>query len=308
MATPGHTDDSVCFLLPGDGPDRLGADRGHHPGPRHHRHRPARRQSGRLPRLACGCWPGSARASCCRRTGRSCPTCRRSPASTWRTVNSGWTRSVPRSAFSGRMRPSAPSPTWSTTTSTRRCGSLRSTRWLRSWTTCDGTGTGRRTAVNESGLDGVLPLLACPHCARALTGRLDGVVGCRTGHRFDVARQGYLSLLGSRSRTDTGDSADMVAARVAISSAPATTGRSPTPLPPGDRRAGAGDRCRHRVLPGGGAASGWRRIPRPTHVGLALDASRYAARRAASRSADRLGRRGRLVPAAGPRRRRSARC
>ena len=39
------------------------------------------------------------------------------------------------------------------------------------------------------------------------------VVGCPAGHRFDLARQGYLSLLGPRSRTDTGDSADMVAAR-----------------------------------------------------------------------------------------------
>ena len=52
-------------------------------------------------------------------------------------------------------------------------------------------------------------------CSAALT-RDDRVVGCPSGHRFDIARQGYLSLLGSRARTDTGDSADMVAARAAF--------------------------------------------------------------------------------------------
>ena len=67
--------------------------------------------------------------------------------------------------------------------------------------------------MSGSGLDAVLPLLACPHCPQPLTRQGAGVVGCETGHRFDMARQGYLSLLGSRSRTDTGDSADMVEAR-----------------------------------------------------------------------------------------------
>ena len=67
-----------------------------------------------------------------------------------------------------------------------------------------------------SGLDAVLPLLACPHCAGPLTLQGPGVVGCEPGHRFDLARQGYLSLLGNRSRTDTGDSADMVEARAAF--------------------------------------------------------------------------------------------
>jgi 23S rRNA (guanine745-N1)-methyltransferase len=59
-----------------------------------------------------------------------------------------------------------------------------------------------------------MPLLACPHCAAALDLVDPAVAGCGNGHRFDIARQGYLSLLGKRARTDTADTADMVAARV----------------------------------------------------------------------------------------------
>lgn len=60
-----------------------------------------------------------------------------------------------------------------------------------------------------------LPLLRCPHCRVALT-PTDGSVGCRSGHRFDPARQGYLNLLPGGSRAGTADSADMVAARGAF--------------------------------------------------------------------------------------------
>jgi 23S rRNA (guanine745-N1)-methyltransferase len=135
--------------------------------------------------------------------------------------------------------------------------------------------------VSVSGLDAVLPLLACPHCTQPLTRQGDGVVGCEPGHRFDLARQGYLSLLGKGSRTDTGDSADMVDARVAFLGAghyrpiaDAIGGRV-TAGPVVEIGAGTGyylacalDRLRD---PGSGSASG-----------LALDASRYAARRAAA--------------------------
>ncbi len=65
----------------------------------------------------------------------------------------------------------------------------------------------------------VLPLLACPHCGSGL-GALPGpapeavprVLGCANGHRFDVARQGYVSLLAA-SRRGSADTAEMVAAR-----------------------------------------------------------------------------------------------
>ena len=60
-------------------------------------------------------------------------------------------------------------------------------------------------------LDDVLDLLRCPHCAAALE-RVDGVLRCPAGHSFDIARQGYVNLLGAAS----GDDAAMVAARVAF--------------------------------------------------------------------------------------------
>ena len=57
----------------------------------------------------------------------------------------------------------------------------------------------------------VLDLLRCPVCAQALTGETGGA-RCATGHRFDLARQGYLNLLGARPPRHA-DTAPMVAAR-----------------------------------------------------------------------------------------------
>ncbi len=133
-----------------------------------------------------------------------------------------------------------------------------------------------------AGLDAVLPMLVCPHCAGALT-RADGVVGCTDRHRFDIARQGYLTLLGPRSRTDTGDTADMVAARQEFLDAghfaPMTraivdaAGRGPFL----DLGAGTGHHLRAVLV-----------ARDPAAVGLAIDSSIYAARRAA-RSHPRIG-------------------
>lgn len=135
--------------------------------------------------------------------------------------------------------------------------------------------------MSAPGLDAVLPLLACPHCAQSLVRHDSAAVGCAAGHRFDVARQGYLSLLGSRSRTDTGDSADMVQARVAF-------------LGAGHYRPIA-DRIADALIAGPvlevGAGTGYylgialdrlRDSGTGPAVGIALDASRYAARRAAT--------------------------
>ncbi|MCD2112007.1 MULTISPECIES: putative RNA methyltransferase [Rhodococcus] len=58
----------------------------------------------------------------------------------------------------------------------------------------------------------VIDLLACPHCESALD-LDDNVVMCDRGHSFDVARQGYVSLLAGGSTPFTGDTADMIAAR-----------------------------------------------------------------------------------------------
>ncbi len=61
-------------------------------------------------------------------------------------------------------------------------------------------------------IDLVLPQLRCPVCAGPLA-RTEGTVRCGRGHGFDLARQGYLTLLGGGSRVGRGDTADMVAAR-----------------------------------------------------------------------------------------------
>lgn len=61
------------------------------------------------------------------------------------------------------------------------------------------------------------PGLRCPLEASQL--KFNGVsVVCKHGHRFDVARQGYVNLLGPKDKRskDPGDSKEMVSARVAF--------------------------------------------------------------------------------------------
>ncbi len=60
-------------------------------------------------------------------------------------------------------------------------------------------------------LDDILAWLRCPHCHDPLT-RDAGTLGCAQGHRFDLARQGYVSLRQGRSR-NPGDTTAMVLAR-----------------------------------------------------------------------------------------------
>lgn len=64
-------------------------------------------------------------------------------------------------------------------------------------------------------LSAAVDLLLCPHCGSPL--RLgDGSVACAERHSFDVARQGYLSLLAGDAATGTADDAQMVGARDAF--------------------------------------------------------------------------------------------
>jgi len=142
-------------------------------------------------------------------------------------------------------------------------------------------------------LAAALDLLACPHCRGPLdpvapdgrprltdpgvTGpQVTGTVGCWAGHRFDLARQGQLSLLSGRSRTDTGDSAEMVAARVAFLGA-----GHYVPI----RDAVVGAAMSDGPVLDVGAGPGWYLAgvvdPVPERVGVALDSSAFAARRAA---------------------------
>lgn len=126
-------------------------------------------------------------------------------------------------------------------------------------------------------IDPVLHVLACPHCDGPLA-RVDPAVGCPQGHRFDIARQGYLSLLGPRARTDTGDTAEMVAARDGFLAAGhyRPTADAVTAACPADAT----------VVLEVGAGTGWYLAAvlaaRPGAVGIALDSSARAARRAAA--------------------------
>ena len=71
-----------------------------------------------------------------------------------------------------------------------------------------------------------LPLLQCPVCGFELTEYDGGVpsrrvrtLGCSGGHRFDTAKQGYVTLLGSAGRTSGGDDAAQLDKREAVLSA-----------------------------------------------------------------------------------------
>ncbi|MFD0398123.1 putative RNA methyltransferase [Kitasatospora sp. NPDC127121] len=120
--------------------------------------------------------------------------------------------------------------------------------------------------------------LACPHCAQALT-RHERALRCPAGHSFDLAKQGYVSLLAGDAHTGTGDTAEMVAARadflaaghyrpIADALAEAAAAADPEGLV-ADLGAGTGHYLAHVLdaLPG--------------RVGAALDISKFALRRAA---------------------------
>ncbi|MFF7988179.1 putative RNA methyltransferase [Kitasatospora xanthocidica] len=131
--------------------------------------------------------------------------------------------------------------------------------------------------------------LACPLCAQDLT-RHDRSLRCPAGHSFDLAKQGYVSLLAGDAHTGTGDTAEMVAARSdflaaghyrpiaealaeAAAAAPAAEAAGGLGPEPGglvaDLGAGTGHYLAH-VLDA-----------LPDRVGAALDISKYALRRAA---------------------------
>lgn len=83
-----------------------------------------------------------------------------------------------------------------------------------------GSRTGRRRATPDTSgatgrrraLEAVTAYVRCPVCAGPVRPG-GGRVSCDRGHSFDIARQGYLSLVGGRGHPGTGDSAAMVMAR-----------------------------------------------------------------------------------------------
>ena len=128
-------------------------------------------------------------------------------------------------------------------------------------------------------LEAVVDLLACPTCAGDL--QLTGAaLRCVAGHSHDVARHGYVSLLAPGAEIGAGDTAAMIEARVAFLAsghyAPlldALVQRAVAVLPPRPAiiEVGAG--------PGAYLAAVVDRVPGAR--GVALDLSRFAARRAA---------------------------
>jgi 23S rRNA (guanine745-N1)-methyltransferase len=120
----------------------------------------------------------------------------------------------------------------------------------------------------------VIDALRCPHCTAPLV--LDsGTTRCRNRHSFDVARQGYLNLV---STAVTGDTAGMVAARADF----LATGNY-SPIRDAVASASYGENDRHGLVVeiGAGTAYYLAALMTGDRRGVALDVSRYAARRAA---------------------------
>ncbi|QGK69617.1 methyltransferase domain-containing protein [Allosaccharopolyspora coralli] len=128
-------------------------------------------------------------------------------------------------------------------------------------------------------LQSVVDVLACPHCGQGLAAA-EGSLRCPVGHTFDLAKQGYVSLLAGAGTGIDGDDAAMVAARHEVLEAGHYT-------PVGEHVA----REAARVTPAGGAVldvgAGTGYYLRealagcPDSPGVALDVSKYACRRAA---------------------------
>ena len=131
-------------------------------------------------------------------------------------------------------------------------------------------------------LQAVLPDLVCPICRSGLRAGT-GSVGCAAGHRFDVARQGYLSLLVGRGSGASGDDAVMVAARRTFLDAGhyAPLTRAVVAAAAAAAVGGAGRRIVIDVGAGTGHHLAAILDADPAARGLALDASTPALRRAA---------------------------
>ena len=128
--------------------------------------------------------------------------------------------------------------------------------------------------------DGAVALLACPVCGDRLAVAPDGsALRCAAGHSFDRARQGYVPLLPPGRRAPSGDSAEMVADRVAFLDAGHYAGVTGAVAD----AVGVDGSPRTLLDLGGGTGHHLAGVldRLPGAVGVVLDSSRYAARRAA---------------------------
>ena len=130
-------------------------------------------------------------------------------------------------------------------------------------------------------IDDFLAWLACPVCGGLLQRTDDGLT-CEAGHTADIAKQGYANLLGPKGTTHTADDRQMLAARTRILGAGLFD-------PVGDELRGILRSLPESDRPGPvldlGTGTGFyldRALEElPGHLGLGLDNSKYAARRAA---------------------------
>jgi 23S rRNA (guanine745-N1)-methyltransferase len=132
-------------------------------------------------------------------------------------------------------------------------------------------------------LAAVLEVLRCPVCRAGLVADRR-TVRCASGHAFDVARQGYLNLLG-RAAPRSADTAAMVAARERF------LGRGLYEPIAEALAAIAGPAADDRVVVEVGAGTGYylaRLLRAHGGRGLAIDVSTAAVRRAAA-AGDRIG-------------------
>lgn len=123
-------------------------------------------------------------------------------------------------------------------------------------------------------LDRALPLLACPVCRGELS-RDDGQLRCPDGHAFDIARQGYANLSGGAQPANA-DTAAMLDARDRVHDAGVFD-----PVMEVVANLAQG---RHRILEAGAGTGSYLRASLgedPTAIGVALDISKFAARRCA---------------------------
>lgn len=143
-------------------------------------------------------------------------------------------------------------------------------------------------------LAAALGVLACPQCGGALTagddsGRPAGPVRCARGHAFDVARQGYLSLLtGAGARGLHADDADMVASRHRVQAggilapvADALVAALREAGPPPGALVDIGGGTGYYAAACLEACASESTTHDSVRLGVCLDLSRYAARRAA---------------------------
>jgi 23S rRNA (guanine745-N1)-methyltransferase len=121
-----------------------------------------------------------------------------------------------------------------------------------------------------------------------------GVVRCRSGHSFDVARQGYVNLLPARPATGTGDTSAMVAARTSFLSgghyARFATAVAAAASAGSDATAGSQVTSSEPIAEIGSGTGYYlaHALRRRDGVGVAIDVSTAAARRAA-RAHERIG-------------------